>query len=108
MNHTKEPWIAEGTVDSCHISGQTVVRQNDMTPIAYFAYDGDAKRAVACVSACAGIENPEDLPLALAALSTLVDALGASNRPHELEGWGLDEKQRNEICRLALLGKERE
>ena len=51
MNHTKEPWqYFEGTICSPHWSEPGI-----------FQHREDAARAVACVNALAGIEEPSKL-----------------------------------------------
>lgn len=56
--HTPEPWALSGCVNECSISGHSVICDQSNAPIGYIAYSDDANRAIICVNACAGIEDP--------------------------------------------------
>ena len=75
MKHTPEPWhVTTGSIYSP--TGATIAhmhrepeRGNTIRPV---ERDENARHIVACVNACAGIENPEALPEALTAAQNLI------------------------------------
>ena len=75
--HTPEPWASSGCVNECSISGHSVICDQGRTPIGYIAYSDDANRAIICVNACAGIEDPaEAIREAREALSFIAELIG--------------------------------
>jgi hypothetical protein len=84
MKHTKEPWVLRGTnIDSTNtdVSVGRCYNTNSVgqTPKSALA---NAKRIIACVNACAGMEEPAmEIPALKAEVERLRDAL---SKAHEL------------------------
>ena len=77
--HTPEPWVLSGHVNKCSISGHSVIRDQGGTPIGYIAYSDDASRAIACVNACSGMEDPAaEIAELKRQRDELLDVLGAA------------------------------
>lgn len=91
--HTPEPWAMSGRVKKCSISGHSVIRDQGGTPIGYIAYSDDASRAIACVNACSGIEDPaEALSEARSALFALLAVRENGDVPSWTAQWDHAEK----------------
>lgn len=66
MNHTREPWgTGSALSNTCHVvfsrNGRTMRRVAQFSPSPYMnkaECEANADRAVACVNACAGMEDP--------------------------------------------------
>lgn len=61
MMHTPEPWKTEGGPEIYDATDCLIVYVDGCPKITTAEDDANAARIVACVNACAGIENPEDL-----------------------------------------------
>lgn len=99
MNHTQEPWVVTGRVESGMLKGDILIEDPHGECIAHVyeggvSDEGDARRIVACVNACEGIDDE------------LLEILQDNDKT--LKGLITNlEAQRDELLKLAEIGADR-
>lgn len=112
---TPLPWIVRSLRNrpgECFVQGQRPADMAYAPEIMGDDYEGfgggEAKDKDAAYIVAACNEYPklvEDRAKLVAALSDVLDALGALRKPHELTGYGISQDRAEEICAVASLGE---
>ena len=87
-NHTPEPWTCR---KNTHDNGEWVIQKKPL-PVADVECEADARRIVACVNACAGI-NPEAVPDLIKACQDVEDVFNqwtCNDDPTDVLEWFSD------------------